>query len=107
MVRICLPREFALCRPAALTRNGSGGWKLGQRSKLRRAAGRAPRFLVAFAHVRDLLVRAKHLFIVARVGISSNLLDDQLKFRRCQLTVPTLDGAAFTTLAYGPSQPQY
>jgi hypothetical protein len=38
-------------------------------------------FVVAFAHVRDLLVRAKHLFIAARVGISRNLLDNQLKFR--------------------------
>jgi hypothetical protein len=30
---------------------------------------------------------AKHLFIAARVGISRNVLDNPLKFRRCQVTV--------------------
>jgi hypothetical protein len=65
------------------------------------------RVLVALPPSGDLWLCAKRLFIAARVSISRNLLDKQLKFPRGQVTVPTLDGAAFTTLAYGPSQPQY
>ena len=42
--------------------------RIGGVGELRRAAGRAPRLLVASSPARDLLFRAKHLFVAAKPG---------------------------------------
>jgi hypothetical protein len=46
----------------------TGSRQLAARRKLRRAAGRS---LVALGPVRDLLLRAKHLFVAATIAITS------------------------------------
>ena len=58
-------RQRAVKTGSADPATGLASW---QRTKLRRAAGR---LLVASAPVRDLLVRAKHLFVAAINGWGS------------------------------------